>query len=111
MSGKDIFRTPIIETFDVGTPTMNPSALNGAIYLHIFFVDIPAPTFGIAPHDLAVTLGVWSGSEDRRAVRRGGKSELRRAAGWITSRRGNATESATERYRRVARRGKGEMVR
>src|SRR5207249_474237 len=27
---------------------------------------------------------------------RGGKSELRRAAGWITSRRGNATESATE---------------
>jgi hypothetical protein len=26
----------------------------------------------------------------------GGKSELRRAAGWITSRRGDATESATE---------------
>ena len=26
----------------------------------------------------------------------GGKSELRRAAGWLTARRGNATESATE---------------
>src|SRR5437868_10901228 len=45
-----------------------------------------------------VRLGyAWSGSEDRRpALRDGGKSELQRAAGWITSRRGNATDSATE---------------
>src|SRR6266704_6910197 len=46
---------------------------------------------------------MWSGSEDRRPLPResegargGGKSELQRAAGWITSRRGNATDSATE---------------
>jgi hypothetical protein len=44
----------------------------------------------------SVTLPVWSGPEDRGAVRRRGKSELSRAAGWLTARRGNATESATE---------------
>src|SRR5213592_394040 len=39
---------------------------------------------------------VWSGLEDRGAARRRGKSELSRAAGWLTARRGDATESATE---------------
>jgi hypothetical protein len=39
----------------------------------------------------------------------GGKSELRRAGCWVTPRRGDPTESATETYRPV--KGKGEMVR
>src|SRR5438067_2221841 len=42
------------------------------------------------------SLPVWSGLEDRGAIRRRGKSELSRAAGWLTARRGDATESATE---------------
>src|SRR5687768_1291882 len=54
---------------------------------------------GILRSAIAVTQEAWSGSEDRRIARCGGKSELQRAAGWITSRRGDATESATERYR------------
>jgi hypothetical protein len=48
---------------------------------------------------LDVMIARRSGSEDRCAATHGGKSELLRAAGWITSRRGDATESATERYR------------
>src|SRR5258706_16238842 len=39
---------------------------------------------------------------DRRVERRGGKSELPRAAGWLTTRRGDATESATEKRPPIA---------
>jgi hypothetical protein len=45
----------------------------------------------------------------------GGKSELHRAGRWVTPRRGNPTESATETHRQRPRRdrgaGKGEMAR
>ena len=44
----------------------------------------------------SVILEAWSGPENRWVARLGGKSELPRAAGWLTARRGNATESATE---------------
>jgi DNA-binding transcriptional ArsR family regulator len=42
---------------------------------------------------------------------RGGKSELRRAGSWVTPRKGDLTDSATETYRPGVNRGKGEMAR
>ncbi len=48
----------------------------------------------------------------RVAARKGGKSELHRAGCWLTARRGDPTESATENTPPKAfGHGKGEMVR
>jgi hypothetical protein len=52
-------------------------------------------------------LPVWSGPEDRGAATRRGKSELSRAAGWLTARRGDATESATENRPPIASASQG----
>src|SRR5438045_3131657 len=68
--------------FDVGRPTFFVTHLAVAIY------------HGNFPELNLLSSNAWSGPEDRGESR--GKSELRRAAGWLTARRGDATDSATE---------------
>src|SRR5881394_2493280 len=73
----------IAKIFDVGAPTLNLT--------HLISSHLSSAIF-VCRHRLDSI--EWSGSEDRCEGR--GKSELLRAAGWLTARRGDATESATE---------------
>ena len=91
-TGRPGFPTRKIESiFDVGLPTFFVN--------HLITNHLASPISGKFPPPALLSSDAWSGPEDRpRAFGRGGgKSELRRAAGWLTARRGDTTDQCNRK--------------